>query len=71
MPNPDLLSILICPRCKGALSSAGTAEKPLLACHACNLGYPIENDIPIMLGDRARPLKEAAEGQTVNEGEGE
>jgi uncharacterized protein YbaR (Trm112 family) len=50
---PDLLQILVCPKCKGALEhrSAPTEE---LVCHACRLRYAVEDDIPIMLIDEAK-----------------
>ena len=51
---PELLEILVCPKCKGDLEyRQGEAE---LVCHACRLVYPIEDDIPIMLIDEAKPL---------------
>ena len=52
MIKKDLLDILACPKCKGpvALSAEGSA----LVCAACRLRYPIEDDIPIMLVDRAQ-----------------
>jgi hypothetical protein len=47
----ELLDILACPKCKNpvVLNEAGT----YLICGNCRLRYPIENDIPIMLIDRA------------------
>ena len=51
---PQLLAILVCPRCKGALEYR-TAE-PALVCHTCRLRYPVRDDIPIMLVDEATPL---------------
>lgn len=51
--NEALLNILVCPVCKGALENeAGQA----LTCHACQLRYPIREDIPIMLVDEAEKL---------------
>ncbi len=53
--SPDLLEILVCPKCKGDLEyRAEPAE--LLVCHACRLVYRVEDDIPIMLIDEATPL---------------
>ena len=51
---PTLLEILVCPKCKGELEYR-EAEAALL-CHACQLRYPIRDDIPIMLIDEATPL---------------
>ncbi len=52
----ELLDILCCPKCKGdiRLSSAGDG----LICDACKVLYPIRDDIPVMLIDEAKPLKE-------------
>ena len=52
---PQLLEILVCPKCKGDLEYR-TDPDEVLVCHACRLVYRIEDDIPIMLIDEARPL---------------
>jgi uncharacterized protein YbaR (Trm112 family) len=52
--SPQLLSILVCPKCKGELEYR--AEEPSLVCHNCRLRYPVRDDIPIMLADEATPL---------------
>lgn len=52
--SPQLLALLVCPRCKGALEHRLRA--PSLDCSACRLRYPIRDDIPIMLVDEAEPL---------------
>jgi uncharacterized protein len=49
-----LLSILVCPKCKGELEYREHEQS--LVCHACRLRYPIRDDIPIMLADEATPL---------------
>lgn len=49
-----LLDILVCPICKGPLVYR-KAEKELL-CKADRLGFPIRDDIPIMLEDEARKI---------------
>ena len=51
MLNPELLEILVCPKCKGELEYDSTGAK--LICHACMLKYSIKDDIPIMLIDEA------------------
>jgi uncharacterized protein YbaR (Trm112 family) len=48
-----LLEILVCPKCRGELEYA-EAENELL-CPACRLAYRIEDDIPILLIDEAKP----------------
>lgn len=50
----ELLEILCCPKCKGDIV-LNEAEDGLI-CHACNLMYPIKDDIPIMLIDEAIPI---------------
>lgn len=54
MLDPQLLEILVCPKCKGELEYR--PEQSELVCHACALRYEIRDDIPIMLIDEARPL---------------
>ena len=50
MLDEKLLEIIACPKCKGDLEYTGEE----LICHACHLGYPVRDDIPIMLIDEAR-----------------
>ena len=52
---PQLLEILVCPKCKGDLEYR-TEPDEVLICHACRLVYRVEDDIPIMLIDEAKPL---------------
>ena len=54
MIKKELLEILACPVCKEkvVLNEDGT----YLMCHTCRLRYPVEDDIPIMLVDRAEKL---------------
>ncbi|MEI6153080.1 MAG: Trm112 family protein [Deltaproteobacteria bacterium] len=47
----ELLDILCCPKCKGAISLNESQDG--LICNACKLIYPIKDDIPIMLIDEA------------------
>ncbi len=49
--SPDLLSILVCPACKGDL--AYDAQANTLTCAACRLRYRVVDDIPVMLVDEA------------------
>jgi len=51
---PELIEILVCPRCKGELEHRLQPEA--LICHACRLIYAVEDGIPIMLIDEAKPL---------------
>jgi uncharacterized protein YbaR (Trm112 family) len=52
--SPQLLEILVCPRCKGELEYRESEQ--VLVCHACRLRYPIRDDIPVMLIDEATPF---------------
>jgi uncharacterized protein YbaR (Trm112 family) len=52
--SPQLLAILVCPRCKGPLEYR--EQEPSLVCQTCRLKYPVRDDIPIMLTDEATPL---------------
>ena len=58
--SKDLLDILVCPKCKGDLDYREAEEQ--LICPACQLAYPVENDIPIMLIDQAHTLDERNSG---------
>lgn len=52
--NPELVAILVCPKCKGELE----LEEPETAfvCHVCRLRYPVRDGIPVMLVDEAQQL---------------
>lgn len=54
MLDPQLLEILVCPKCKGELEYRPEASE--LVCPVCRLRYEIRDDIPIMLVDEAKPL---------------
>lgn len=52
----ELLDILACPKCKGDVVL--NEKENGLVCKACRLVYEIRDDIPIMLIDEAKPLKD-------------
>jgi uncharacterized protein YbaR (Trm112 family) len=52
--SPELLDLLVCPRCKNALEYRDTQQ--CLICHLCHLSYPVRDGIPIMLIDEATPV---------------
>ncbi len=54
--SPQLLAILVCPKCHGELEYRD--EESNLVCHECRLRYPVRDDIPVMLIDEATPLDE-------------
>ena len=49
--SPELLSILVCPACKGDLAYDEAAAS--LSCAACRLKYKVVDDIPVMLVEEA------------------
>ena len=56
MIKPELLEILACPKCKKKVVLENSGK--YLICSYCKLKYPInEQDIPIMLIDRAEELE--------------
>lgn len=52
--SPQLLSILVCPKCKGELEYR--EAESVLVCPTCRLRYEVRDDIPIMLIDEAKSL---------------
>lgn len=55
----ELLKILVCPKCKGALEYH-TASAEALVCRADRLVYRVQDGIPVMLIEDATPLDDAA-----------
>ena len=54
--SKELLDILVCPQCKGEINLNATGDG--LICDKCKLLYEIKDDIPIMLIDEAKKIKE-------------
>lgn len=52
--SPELLEILVCPKCKGDLEHRLDPES--LVCLRCRLVYPVEDGIPIMLIEEAKAM---------------
>ena len=52
---PELKEILACPKCKGELEFREDRQE--IVCKTCQLVYRIEDDIPVMLVDEAKPLQ--------------
>ena len=52
--DKKLLSILVCPVCKGPLIYIKKNNE--LVCKGDRLAYPIREDIPVMLEDEARQI---------------
>jgi len=51
---PELKEVLACPKCKGEVEIREDERE--IRCHRCRLAYRIEDDIPVMLVEEARPL---------------
>ena len=49
--STELLSILVCPACKGDLAYDASAQT--LTCSRCRLRYKVAEDIPVMLVEEA------------------
>ncbi len=45
-----LLEIIVCPDCHGDLEPVDEE----LVCQGCGLAYPVVDDIPVLLVDKAR-----------------
>ncbi len=55
MPLDDaLMAVLGCPKCHGKLAYRDAPET--LICESCKLAYPVEDGIPVLLLDEARPV---------------
>lgn len=59
--DPELLAVLVCPKCESELvvRRAPDGEEQSLDCTACRLSYPVEDGIPVMLAEEARPIPAA------------
>ena len=51
--SKELLAILVCPACKGDLDL--TSQSDGLTCGKCQLTYPIQDNLPIMVADETTP----------------
>ena len=52
MIDKELMDILACPICKGAVELKG--EK--IICEKCKKAYPVRDDIPVMLIEEAEDI---------------
>lgn len=50
--DASLLEILVCPACRSRLEPDDARDE--LLCTGCDLAYPVHDDIPVLLVDRAR-----------------
>src|SRR3954467_11469150 len=51
---PELLEILACPNCHGALAVDDEREELVCVAAECGLAYPVRQQIPVLLIDEAR-----------------
>jgi uncharacterized protein len=51
---PELLEILACPNCHGALAVDHDRDELVCVAADCGLAYPVRNGIPVLLIDEAR-----------------
>ncbi|MDH3746435.1 MAG: Trm112 family protein [Acidobacteriota bacterium] len=51
-----VLEILVCPKCRGKLEHVVEGEAESLLCRACGLRYEVDDGIPILLLDEAKPI---------------
>ena len=49
----DLLDLLACPLCRGALSAS--PDRSRLSCPTCRCGFPIVDGVPVLVPSAARP----------------
>ncbi|WP_458777595.1 Trm112 family protein [Desulforhopalus sp. 52FAK] len=54
MIDKDLLNILACPNCKGAVK---LKDESGIVCEKCMLLYEIQDGIPVMLVDKATKIE--------------
>ncbi len=52
---PELKELLACPKCKGDLEFHEAENE--IVCRACKLVFRVEEDIPVMLLEEAKPLQ--------------
>lgn len=55
----DVRAMLVCPRCRGELVDRPSA----LRCLACALDYPVEEGVPYLVPECARPSEDAPEAR--------
>lgn len=58
--DPDLLDVIVCPACHGALTVEDAAS--VLRCEQCGRGYPVRENIPVLLIEDASPPTSGAVG---------
>lgn len=68
MIDADLLAVLACPCCRGALKIHGGEDKPKgLLCASCALVFPVQGSIQILLKEEGISLADWQAGKRKNE----
>jgi len=52
--SDKLLNLLACPRCRKDVRLNSTGD--FIICDRCGLKYPVEEDIPVMLEEKAEKI---------------
>jgi uncharacterized protein YbaR (Trm112 family) len=69
---PELLEILACPNCHGALAVDHERDELICLAADCGLAYPVRHGIPVLLIDEARrpdaPLRAETSGGSRHPG---
>lgn len=58
MLDQKMLEIIVCPKCKNELEYLPNSDddrQGKLICRVCNLAYSVQDDIPILLIEQAKP----------------
>ena len=56
MIQPWLIELLVCPRCQERVRL--NDRRTALSCERCRMDYPVEDGVPQMLVESARPWPE-------------
>ena len=59
--HPELLAILACPKCKGAVEE--NRQNRTLICNVCELQYEVRGGGPVMLVESAKPIQPKKAGE--------
>ena len=52
--SPELVKILVCPKCKSKVEPTADARGLKCTNDECRLVYPVRDEIPVMLVDEAK-----------------
>lgn len=56
MNDKELLDFIVCPLCKGKFQLVDDKDKKGYYCQSCQVVYPIEDGIPMLLPESGIPL---------------